>query len=138
MTDVRSVFTPMPLDPLPPSKRDGHGMKWLIAGPSYLIGVKPLRYHVEDSVEDMEHLFYRSKGTLPQERFRDLGTHGGHGWNPRKGRAHGGQHISEYQRLVVKRNVYRQFVARLKSHYGRLQASFAQTARILRGEAQAA
>lgn len=131
--DIRSVFAPLPAKMLPEKHRHGNGMVWLAAGPSYLIGVKPLRYHDTDSVEDMRHLFYKSKGHLPVDRRVELGVKETHGWDFKKHAAHGGQHVYEMQRLMVKRGAYKQFQALLKSHFGRLEASFADTARILRG-----
>jgi hypothetical protein len=132
--DIRSVFSPLPQNALPESRRNGHGMKWIAAGPSFLTGVKPLRYHVDDSVEDMRNLFYKSKGLLPVDRRTELGIHGhSHLWNFKTHAAYGRQHVYELQRLVVKRKVYSDFVRQLKQRYGRLEASFAKTAQILRG-----
>lgn len=133
--DIRSVFAPLPKNAFTdPSKINGDGMKWIAAGPNYLTGVKPLRYHVEDSVEDMERLFYRSKGLLPADRTSEIGIHGhSHLWNFRKRQAYGRQHVYELQRLVVKRKTYDAFKKKLKLRFGRLEASFAVTAKILRG-----
>jgi hypothetical protein len=142
-TDVGKVFSKLPTNAFTrQSQIDGHGMKWLSAGDRWLYGVKPLRYHVEDSVEDMRRLFYKSKGAFPDEKRITLGTRGGYLIEERnaKGRyrtrRRGHQTVYEVQRLVVKRRTYAEFLTLLKSHIGRLEASFAQTAQRLRGRAK--
>lgn len=142
-TDVGKVFSKLPTNAFTdPGKINGHGMKWLSAGDHWLYGVRPLRYHVEDSVEDMRNLFYKSKGMFPVERRIELGTRGGYLIEERnlKGRyvtrRRNHQTVYEVQRLVVKRGVYNDFIRLLKSHIGRLEASFAQTAQLLRGRAK--
>lgn len=131
--DIRKVFSPRPKRMLPLSSQSGtKGMRWLSAGPDFLLGVKEHRYHDTDSAADMAKLFYKSK--LPEERYKDLGTHGQSGkWNFRKGKAYGSQKVSELQRIVVRRGVYQQFRRDLQARYGRLEASFALTAKKLRG-----
>lgn len=130
--DIRSVFAPLPKNAFREQhKIDGHGMKWLSSGPEYLIGVKPLRYHVEDTVDDMLHLFWKTKGRLPENRIKELGDRKTGRWNF-KNRSARRQHVFELQRLVVRRATYRQFVTNLKARLGRLEASFAWTAEVLR------
>lgn len=132
--DIRSVFAPLPSNAFTDREKiDGHGMKWLAAGPQYLTGVKPLLYHVDDSVEDMLHIFWRSKGTLPVDRTKEIGVHelkASTRYARRATRGH--QKVYELQRLVVRRGTYKKFVATLKKRFGRLEASFAYTAELLR------
>lgn len=131
--DIRSVFAPRPKNLLPLDAQHGtKGMRWLAAGPNYLTGVKEYRYHDTDTAQDMLKLFYKSKGHLPVDRYRDLGERKTGHWDF-KARTGRNQHVSELQRVVVKRGVYKQFQAMLAARYGRLEASFALTAKILRG-----
>jgi hypothetical protein len=140
--DVRKVFAPLPKNAFTdPKKINGHGMKWLSAGDTWLIGVKPLRYHIEDSAGDMRNLFYKSKLAMPAEKRIEIGVHGGQIAEIKKGGRYktvntGKQRVYELQRLVVKRGTFKKFIQLLESHIGRLQASFAQTAQYLRGRAK--
>lgn len=131
--DIRKVFSPRPKRMLPIANQMGsHGMRWLSAGINELQGVKEYRYHDTDTAADMARLFYKSK--LPEERRKDLGIHGHSGkWNFRENKAYGIQRVYELQRIVVRRGVYQEFRRDLQARYGRLEASFALTAKKLRG-----
>lgn len=131
--DVRSVFAPLPSNAFTQqSKIDGAGMKWLSACDKCLIGVKSELYRVDSSIDDMKGMYYQNKGTLPTERRIILGSRTGTGRHAKGGT----QTIYGLQRYVVKRGTLKKFVQTLKAHYGRLEASFAQTAQILRGKAK--
>ena len=132
-SDVKKVFMPMPRLFSESSKMEGNGMKWLYASPNALVGVKPHRYHPMDTAEDMRRVFYKSKGTLPENRWEEIGKMR---IKRRATRFHGRiihhQRIMELQRNVVPRSSFQQFVNSIRERLGRLEASFAQTAQILR------
>jgi hypothetical protein len=132
--DIRSVFAPMPKHLLPEKNRNGKGMTWISAGPESVVGVKPWRFHDTDSAQDMMKLFYKSKGTLPEERKVELGVHGeSHLYNYKAKKYFGKQRVYELQRVVVRKSALREFRNNLRARYGRLEASFAKTAKLLRG-----
>lgn len=137
-SDVKKVFRAMPKKPFRrASQMNGHGMKWLYAGvskasgDSFLLGVKPHRYHDQETVADMNRVFYKSKGTLPKPAYIELGTIQTSRWNQKKGRGRV-QHVMELRRNVVPRQSLTGFIALIKSKHGRLEASLAQTAQLLR------
>ncbi len=138
ISDVNKVFRPMPRKPFRlASQMNGKGMKWLYAGVTkksgdgILLGVKPHRYHDQDTVADMNRVFYKSKGNLPKPAYVELGTIQTSRWNQKKGRGRV-QHVMELRRNVVPRQSYTGFIALIKSKQGRLEASLAQTAQYLR------
>ncbi len=132
--DVRSVFRPMPKVFKQKSKMEGTaGMKWLYAAPNALVGVTASRFHDDHSAEDMLKYFYKSKGTLPQNAWSEIGTIE---IKARATRFHGRipkhQHVMELRRHVVPKASYGKFFQLMKAKYGRLEATFAKTSQILR------
>ena len=135
--DVASVFLPEPGQMFTDHRKDGSTLTWLYATPYDLIGVSSLRDHRADSVQDMLNVYYPSVGKMPVERRALLGVRKTSMRTTKHGHRIASQRVQEVQRLLVAKAAYKRFVALLMSHKGRLEASFADTARKLMGKSNA-
>lgn len=134
--DVASVFMPEPDNIFTDSRKNGSSLTWLYATPYSLTGVPLELDWRNDHEEDMKRVFYSSMGTFPEERKKFLGDRKTSTRTTKSGHKVSAQKVYQVQRRLVLKESYRKFVALLLSHKGRLEASFADTARKLRGSAK--
>jgi hypothetical protein len=135
--DVKSVFMPEPGQIFQDHRKDGTTLTWLYATPYDLIGVSSLHDHRQDSVDDMLTVYYPIVGKMPVERRALLGVRRTSLRTTKHGHKIASQRVQEVQRLLVAKSAYKRFAALLMSHKGRLEASFADTARKLMGKSNA-
>jgi hypothetical protein len=134
--DVASVFMPEPREVFSGNKSNGAVLNWLYATPYDLYGVKPSQDHRMDSVEDMNSVYRSALQSPPAEKIETLGFRRTSVRVNKHGHEISRQSVKRFTRMVVKRRVYERFVKMLISHFGRLEASFADTARKLKGTAK--
>ena len=134
--DVASVFMPEPDSIFTDSRKNGSSLTWLYATPFDLTGIDPVLDWRNDGPEDMARVFNSAKGTFPDSRRLLLGTRQTSTRTTKGGHQVSQQKVYKVQRRLVLKDSYRQFLTYLMSHKGRLEASFADTARKLRGSAK--
>lgn len=118
------VFSPIPRHHLSVRKSKGDGVVWLAAGPQFIEGVPDAMYK-----PDINNMSAMAHFSAPLIANRTLGK-------ARKvvGR-HGKQTVYLRNRIVIQRGTYKRFQAYLKSHAGRMKASFMQTYQAFGGKA---
>jgi len=99
----------------------GKGMRWLYAGPKYLVGVQPDDFQPGMGVDQMQ----REMNEYRRGFFRGAGWHEigirGRG----AGAETGGQHVHRINRTIVRRGELEKLRKVLKNNFGKLKAAWA-------------
>lgn len=113
--DVKEDFAPMPPETFTGSKTGSGGIRWLYAGPDFLVGVERERYEPGRDVESAikTHRYLR-------------GTAGGPSYTRESKR--GRQNVMLINRIVIARKTFEAMIRRLAVRVGRMRASIAYTA----------
>jgi hypothetical protein len=120
--DVKKQFAALPSNAFDDEKAGGNiGVRWLYAGPNYLVGVSNGDYFPDAQPSAMEAIYNangRGNSDRGQKRFVI---------DAKRGR----QTVSIVNRIMVKRARLNGFISRLVGRVGRMRATFAYTANIL-------
>lgn len=115
--EVGRVFMPKPAINWGAKKQGDGSMIWLDAGPEFLTGIRRERYDIQiNSIKSMYQAYLKAPNQTLGKKYSLIGMCGK-------------QHVQEINRIMVKRGVFKEFVAFMIGHIGRMKASFFMTAK---------